>query len=133
MADQIKRQRLYEGQNGVLDKFTIDFNPGLPPNLQDILVSSQVLSSGSRLAVVVETSNCTGIAGSFLVRQGMEDSGVPNYAFSPAQTLALVATGNASVGMSAALDFMGAFVVLDASGVTWPSAGRMVIWIIAKQ
>lgn len=133
MHDQLKRERMYEGGSGVIEKITLDFNPGPIAHLQDILVSSQIMSAGATLAVVVETTNCTGIAGSINVKQGMEKSGTPNFPFAAAQTLALAPTGAVSVGMTSVIDFMAPFAVLDATGVTWPTAGRMVIWIIAKR
>jgi hypothetical protein len=133
MQNQLKRERMYEAGTGVFEKITLDFNPGPIPNLQDILVSSQIMSSGSSLAVVVETSNCTGIVGSITVKQAMEKSGAPSFGFAAPQTLALAVTGSASVGMTSTIDFMGAVAVLDASAITWPTAGRMVIWIIAKR
>ena len=132
MTEQIKRQRIYEGSNGVIDKLTIDFNPGLPPNLQKLLTSSQITVAGNKLAVVVVTSGCAGIAGSFGVRQSTEDSGTPNFPFAPAVSIPLVASGAAEGGVAVPMNFVLSHVVLDASGVTWPTEGRMMITIVTK-
>lgn len=132
MSEQIKRQRVYEGSNGVVDKLTIDFNPGIPPNLQNLIASSQITVAGNKLGIVVVTSGCTGIAGSFEVKQSAEDSGTPNFSMSPAVSIPLAVNGAAEGGIAIPMNFVLSHVILDASGVTWPSEGRMMITIVSK-
>lgn len=132
-AEQFKREIIHEAGDGVIEKITLDFNPGAIGELQDIITSGQSICAGASMAVVVETSNCTGIAGSIEVKQSMEKSGSPMFAGNvAATTLALAVTGSVAVGVAAHLELNLAYAVLDCTGVTWPSAGRMIIYIITK-
>ncbi len=129
---QITRQRTYEAPQCTVERIIIDFNPGVPGDLAEQIVSDQIAAAGSRIAVVIATSGCTGIAGAAEVKQSAERTGGNAIAYTAPATLTPTASGLAHVGVQSVLDFNLTNVVVDISAVTLPSAGRMVIDIISK-
>ncbi len=131
--DQIKRDRIYEGGNGVHERITINFNAGPVGNLKQLFVASQTSLSGNKVAVSIHTTNCTGIAGTAHIEQTMNDSGKPNVAYSPAITLALAASAHVHAGMDGTvINMMSARPVIRFAGFTPPTEGIMVIDIVTK-
>ena len=130
--EQIKRQRVYEGGNGVHERITIDFNQGPVGELSQLIVASQPSISGNKVAVTIQTTNCTGIAGSVALEQTMNDSGSPSIPFSPAISLALAASALVHAGVDTVVNLTAARPVLRLVGFTAPTQGRMVIDIVTK-
>lgn len=129
---QIKKQKIYEGLNGIVEEFTINFNGGLPPDLQKLIISSQTHTAGNRLGIVITTSNCTGLSGLFTLKQSVEDSGTPNFPFTPAVTITPVVSGSVAAGIATAISFALTRVILDGTAIVWPTAGTMKITIVSK-
>lgn len=130
--DQIKRQRVYEGGNGTHERITIDFNQGPVGNLNSLLVAAQPSLMGNKVAVTIQTTNCTGIAGSVALEQTMNDSGTPSIPYAAAISLALAPSGLVHAGIDSIVNMTAARPVLKFNTFSQPTAGRMVIDIVTK-
>lgn len=129
--EKIKRSRVYEGNNGVHERLEINFNDGPVGNLASIIASQPSLS-GSKVAVTVNTTNCTGIAGTVELEQTMNDSGTPSIPYAIPISLALAASGLVHAGVEDVIHMTAARPILRFDSFTQPTEGRMTIDIVTK-